>query len=620
MEFAGKFFRKKILLFTVVFMGLALIVGSGGGGSGGSGTIENPPAPGNTPSLSVYQADPGQFITITHNSITADERSTTEFRGSDGYLITAEITDTTNGSAKVAVPVFIDPRTGKFAEGDVSVVINGEQIEGKLTIREPEDPGIDGGLVFGYFLKKSVENYEKTVIRLQQLESDLGVDVSADVYNINQRITVLNTMINQIETTSTVQIDIGSGQSFLSEDDLKFLDRMLVASISGINDELNVRGLRSVQRYLNTKAGLGDTAEERLEAVQGMIDNVISEFHRGLEGGKIYIGGMTVGFAVAGALVGGPVGGIVGAAAGLAMGYFSAGYELGTAALYNKVSTSLSDNFREAYDVAGTTLDQLIRVGAALASAATQGASDIVKGIAGFISTSLSTYDTVKACESTKCNESGQRQLSRNLLKADTVFTVDEFCNDYLTLPDDIFNDFLVATIELDGYAKVLMPDPDSVEIWYGEISDGEGHVFLADIPSIIGTDGTLDQNAMLNQATLSIMIDPDLSSGPGTYDVSGDIDLQDGGNAMILFSTPAISNEYPYIPFSTPVIFSGSGIITLHAYSPDEGSLIKGTFSVTVSDEQEFCPTDDEDDCTEKTISGTISGSFEGVLVEPSD
>lgn len=566
------------------------------------------------PTLSVYTADPGQFITVFHNSILAGKSADVEFKGPNGYHIEAKIEDTADGSAKVAVPVFIDPLTGTYAQSDVTVAINGANADRMLTISAMIDIGIDGGQVFSYVLKKTVAEYQATAGNLQQIHNDLNTDVSEALANINARIAALNSMIDQIDTKGTVFIDTGSAMVLLNTDDLKFLDRMLFATFSGIDRELTARGLQTGSLSLKSinglglHAGLGETAEERLAAVQGMIDNSLEGLRSGIEWGKVGIGATTVGFAVAGAMVGGPVGGFIGAVAGLAVGYFSAGYELGTSALYNKISRSLSDNAREAYNIGDDLLGQLVRVGAAAANAATSGASEFANMIANFVSTSFTVHDTVKAAENTKCQPRG--------------LTLDEFCEDS-DPPEDpdppviIIDGTMNAFIDIPGYYSAQF-DPEHTVVWYSEVSDGQGNVILGNIPSVFATDGPLEESTIYNQTSIFLMLSPYLPAGPGTYIISDEVDIHDeGGDAEFYFHTPFIKHQIAGAT-NYSVTFSGNGTVVLEAFSPDEGDLIKGTFSVTIEGEKDICPTTDPDNCYEEVISGTISGSFDGVLQEP--
>jgi hypothetical protein len=123
--------------------------------------------------------------------------------------------------------------------------------------------------------------------------------------------------------------------------------------------------------------------------------------------------------------------------------------------------------------------------------------------------------------------------------------------------------------------------------------------------PTIYAGSGGMNPDP-LNDDILSIVLNNDL--GVGTWDLAtGECDTP-----HVFFSTKDILEE----GFVWPVGFSSySGSITLEEYGTQYGDRLKGSFSVQVDGSQQLCPTPECD--VYKEITGTISGSFDGIITE---
>jgi len=123
--------------------------------------------------------------------------------------------------------------------------------------------------------------------------------------------------------------------------------------------------------------------------------------------------------------------------------------------------------------------------------------------------------------------------------------------------------------------------------------------------PTIYAGSGGMNPDP-LNDDILSIILNNDL--GVGTWDLAtGQCDTPE-----VIFSTKDILEE----GFVWPVGFSSySGSITLEEYGTQYGDRLKGSFSVHVDGSQRLCPTPECD--VYKEITGTISGSFDGIITE---
>jgi len=595
-------------------------------------------------SISTKSAYPGDYIVATHNSIKEGQESTVEFTGEGGYYISFKTEDTADGIVRFPVPFYLDTSTGQNAAGTVIVRVNGNTVADEFTIRAIPDLGIDPGKVYVEILEKTVENYSEAQDYLWDTYFEEGLeDLLDSIDELDTRISQCLAMIDEIETTGKLTLSVNDGDDpvTLTGSDLAMLDQWLAVWILGMDAALT--GSSPMSAGGIDMEGWSDiSAKERAQRIQDGIDHVISEFKRGLEGGKVLIGAVTLLCTVGGFLVAGPAGALIGAAAGLALGYVSAGFELGSSAVYNRICESFSQKFRPAYDWGKNVLGQAVRV----ALSAAGGLKDKIGTIFTIISSAVTLNDSVDSAKKTRCGEDDQSKGIYSHVsfpvKSD-AYTIDEFCSyDEVSTPDDtettitddseseeVVSDEDISDIETtiadDIIADVLsaqisIPDenyslnflPEYVQAGFGQFDDG---ATLDMIPSIIGSDCSFNDFDYYS-TTLTIMIHPNLNlSGDSPWILSVDpyIELFEGDEVDIMFFTEQILND---TPINDPVIFSAvGGTVTLEAYGTQDGELLKGTFSVTLEGDKDYWDYLSEDIDHTETLTGTISGSFDGMI-----
>ncbi len=393
-----------------------------------------------TPILSSYEADPGQFITIYHSTIRPDEPVIVTFSGSGDYVVSSEISDTSFGSMRTTVPVFIDAATGSCAAGEVTVAINGIESANTLKINKPFDLGLSGGIVYSTMLQETVEQYGSVLEKLRELAGELDIDATDIIAEINARIESYADIIAQISEDGTAAIETGSGTETLTGEQLELLDQLLFRTIYGVAAEMQETNSPQQASGMLLKQNSGASffddwnkknPDEKADAIKKSIEYIISETERGVEGGKLWIGGIGIGGALAGALVGGPAGAGIGGAAGIAIGYFSSGYDLGTAVALDKIYRALDENRRDAFDLGENLLEQLTKLGISLTSGFSNLSSELIKKITAILSMASNGESMSEALEKAKCEPEGS-QRTRDTVCAEQEYTVSDFCEDYM--------------------------------------------------------------------------------------------------------------------------------------------------------------------------------------------
>lgn len=161
----------------------------------------------------------------------------------------------------------------------------------------------------------------------------------------------------------------------------------------------------------------------------------------------------------------------------------------------------------------------------------------------------------------------------------------------------------LEATIAIPGYHGTFTPE--SVIFSFGSVSDGDP-VY----PSILAKSASLLEFDPLKMDMLSLFFDNTLP-GPGTY-VLNDTAFFEGDAATVAFTTPDILDE----DTGTVVVFSDvAGTVTFESYGIHDGDRLKGSFAITVLGRQEICEDTACGSTTDNEITGTITGTFDGIL-----
>jgi hypothetical protein len=587
-----------ILRVFLCFLFPFILIGcSSGGGGGGGGKADEVVSP----LLSTTSAYPGEFITIKHDSIKAAQESTIEFSAAGGYIVTLKINPQSDGTVRAGIPLYLDPVKGMNATGSVTVKVNGNPASGAFIINAIPELGTEAGEVYALFLEKIIAEFEKAKGHLSDISKKESMDfVSNAADTLAAKIAQYQAMINQIRTTRTLTVSPQKGVTrTLDAQELEQLDKWLAFWVLGLEAEmLGVAPLSG--EAINMDDWLTISAEERLRRVQGGIDYVIDETKRGVKAGVMWLSGMSLVMTASGYAVAVEVGSDIAGAGGLAITYIQATYELGAAAIIDKMCEAFSSESREAYDWTAGLLEQGSEI-------LLEGLSNIKGEMGAFfegISTGNDVYKVIVGAEEAKCGgQSGSYQVAAAPFSG---ITITDFCGNEVVLSDT-----LVAHVSIQDYSASFTFTEALATL--GTTEDGQGNILLGDIPSIIGTDGELYLNnfgALVNQDTLMIMFHPDLAGPfPRTIDIT-DIWLEEGGEAEFTYHTPYFLNEGNP---NDPVIFTAvGGSITVEHYGTVVGGLLKGTFSVNVEGDRDISQDESE------VLTGTITGSFEGVISKP--
>ena len=394
---------KKYLYYLFVILTLTACSGSDNN-DGNTNTLNS-----DTLTLSTASSDPGKFITVSHQSIHADSSVDIEFRGADGYLINTRILNTSEGSARVMVPPFIDGTTGNFNAGDVTVNIKNTTGEANLRINElPSLENMTPGTVLIMMLERAIESYTATQTNLDTLYTDLNAQVDINNANlaISNQILVLNDIIDQIETTGELLVESNSGNQTLSPEDLYVVDQLLAASIVGMADELGFSTTAAALFF--TASNAADHTRLTEQEARDMFNQVLSEAGRGVDGGKVLLGVLAVGAGVVAFTATGPIV-IVAGATSIGLAYLSVFHDFSTAEIMASTSNYINQNDRSGYDTGQKIQDSITNIFITLTSTL----GGIPGRIASVISLGTTTQSTLEAGDNLKCNTSPEQQSLR---------------------------------------------------------------------------------------------------------------------------------------------------------------------------------------------------------------
>jgi hypothetical protein len=364
-----QFCKAAILIFSALVLLISCGGGGGGGGGGGSSTSQI--------TLSSSQAQPGQFITIYHESIEAGSIVEVAFKVAGGYEVRAETGLTGAGEAKIAVPVNYERESSQFGSGDVEVSVGGVASSASLAITElPHlEEGMRGGDLAIFMMQTSIKEYTQLLENIQTMAVETGgeADEEQAVLSILTRISTLDDMIWEIETFGELTIETEDGQMVLSGENLEMVDRLLLASIMGMSDALN----------FTATLPSSDTALQQASPLEGVpqhikdrIKHVIDETKRGFEGGNVLLAGTSIVVVIGGLVLSAPY---VAAAGGIALVYAGVTWDFGSGAISEKLTDAFVEKGGYVVDWGKKAVKSLIRIGTEFVSA---GGSKLAQALA----------------------------------------------------------------------------------------------------------------------------------------------------------------------------------------------------------------------------------------------
>ncbi len=212
-------------------------------GSGGSG--------GETLGLSHMRVNPGEFVTLSHDGISANSEHTVEFKDAAGVTVRVLAFAEGAGELDVAVPVHVDAAAGTMGAGQWTVSIQNLSGEATIDVNDLHTlPGVAPGAIFKAFLEVSIAEYERTLENLNTMGQQFGPEAGAEaVAALNARVAEVQSTLDELESTGELQVDLGElGVTTLSGESLVMADRLLVNMIAGIDENSGVAAKESVRR------------------------------------------------------------------------------------------------------------------------------------------------------------------------------------------------------------------------------------------------------------------------------------------------------------------------------------------------------------------------------------
>jgi len=379
-----------------------------------SGCPNAPSGGGSTPAtLSKTELSPGEFLKVTSASIQAGQTYDVEFRTAAGFVVPVEAAALADGELYVAVPPVLDPATGEFSSGDMTVSASALNLNALLNILElPALPDIAAGAVLEIVLEAAIEDYQGVVSNLPAVQAEAGavVDATSTTAAINAQIDALQAMLTELQADHALTVTLPQGgTTTLTEAELRTADRLLVAFLGGAADE-NVPDL-AAKRGGTGHRDIGDClaiadSDQRLACIREIIGSVRVSTGRGtnLAAGLATVVGLGVG--LYGAVVGAPLVALT----GLIVSTIGAATSYTNAAVNNQNSDAFLAGNRPGFNASAEGISQTIRVG-------TSAASNIpgpIGQVSGAVNAGLSVHDIMGAAEHERCQQQGGTNQQTN--------------------------------------------------------------------------------------------------------------------------------------------------------------------------------------------------------------
>ena len=267
-----------------------------------------------------------------------------------------------------------DVKNSKFIKGDVRVSLKGIESSEPLAINELPElvTGMQSTDITLLFLQSSVDEYTRILDNIYAMADETGgrVDESQVSDSIVTRINTLNEMILEIQTFGELTVENGEGQVVLITEDLEMVDRLLLASLIGMADELNLNTPSSSSSKLAWKKSSPPMTEEEqkewIEWIKSAPERVTDGIKRGIEGGNVLLAGTAIVVVIGGVILDAP---IVAATGGIALVYMAVTYDFGTSAIDEKLTDAFVEKGGEEVNWSKKILKSLIRIGTEILSA-----------------------------------------------------------------------------------------------------------------------------------------------------------------------------------------------------------------------------------------------------------
>jgi hypothetical protein len=327
-----------------IFLAVAVFIAGCSGGDDDSGTTNT-----TTPlSLSRTSAAPGEFISLFHGSISADSTVDVTFSGKNGYSITIQSADTSDGVVNVPVPVLIEPGDGSIIEGDITVKLAGVGGPEPLHVNAlPSLQGVAPGDVLVDVLGVAIDNYESAIDNLDIIAARENVDNSSATAQLQDRIDSLRAMINELLAFGDLSVELPDGSSVIvPSEQIELIDRILASYAAGMTEHLTSA---PAQLKVNPQKALTSAKPHAelpaiLQDPRGAISRWAQEMkNKAAPGVRAFGGIMGAIVGLGGLYIGGTVGTVIAVIGGTGIIIAVAGTEIAVSLGANNISSSLRD-------------------------------------------------------------------------------------------------------------------------------------------------------------------------------------------------------------------------------------------------------------------------------------
>lgn len=591
---------RNFIFILTIFMTMFLTVGcSSGGGSSDSSDSSS-----GVLTLSSSSAVPGEYVTLTNSSFKASVPVTVTWSDDQNYSIETSVYPIRDRELKVAVPVYISIQSGTVSEGNVSIAISGVQDTKLLTIRKPitityTDDVKPGDLLIELF-KQNRDNYSKTLADI----SLFGTDTTDAEDLLNLHITRLDEVISEFESSGTITMYDSNGISkTLSVQEMKEADSIIYTNALGLLSvslemELSASSVYGAEGLNNLLDKVTEDGNAALLAVKNLRDK-IPQMMDNIDGGStLLLGGVTLVTGVAvlvGSIPAGTalvIGGLTAATYAVITGVHSEGLAWMSSRINESTLTA------DAYEFGGELADKAGEAATSFGLSLFSAGTELVGGLTELAYTGWNMF-TSKI--DSVCTTDESQSISLQAFSS-TLDDEAEFCSEVEVMI--IYKDIFEFYIDIPGYTGPFY----KAVVGFGLANVDDGPYIY---PTVAAASSLTPQG--LEDDYFALIFSENLTDQSYAVD---DTWITDGGIADLFFSTHEILDEGSFV---WPVGFGQtSGTLNLDYYGTAYGDRLKGSFAMNVEGTKYTCINsvcEDEEDFTTETISGTISGRFDGFL-----
>ncbi len=444
-------YQKQINMVLAGTIALVLL-GCGGDGSSGDSASSSSSA---APTISTTRALPNQLITVIDGTISTGDVVDVEYRqlptsASNSATAIIKAIATTDGEVNVAVPPYIDPNSGEFSAGEMSLKVKGRSIEPPLSVDDFLELGFEteGQITVG-LLEYAIENYEQTLLNLNDLEVEMPAvgEIDSLRRHIEDEIERLEFMVDEIDIWGTLTVEVDNVITVLSAEQLNQLDAWNLQTLVSAQVELDApfygsAAIRAVgarrtildaweeaKRALESSTSASETTKQSIKNLFGKsMKDGIREGKRALNGGIALLGLFFSGAATASSGAAATVANAGGLAVATVSTWISAAQAWATG---ENTDASLQRD-KDRFDGAGELLSQSARLGSQYVSA--YGGGGKLAALGTMVNVGLSAKDLASAAGTSLCESLGSSSFcdssaGENPVSTPTAFTIISYYN-----------------------------------------------------------------------------------------------------------------------------------------------------------------------------------------------